>query len=479
MNLKKIMAAACAVVMTGTMMVSCGSDTTSDSKANGGAAENSDVEKMDQAQQDKVKALESKLPDVDLKNKEIKWMAHYDINPSKGEVEDPGLALFKSKYGGSIKYEQTTWDNRYTDLAKNVMANQAPDFFPADDMDAFPKGAIGKMFEPIDDYIDLNSDIWKDSKNNCDQFVFNNKHYIAVIESQPCYVCVYNTKTIKDTGYDDPAELYEDGEWTWSKFAEMCSDFTDENEKKYGLDGYWYNKALNDTCGVPLIGMKDGKIVNNMSDPAVTKVQGLMYNLQKDGVVFPRCDNNWNTRGDGKTNGEGIGSHLTLFVPIGLWALETTKDKTKAFGDIEKGEVMFVPMPKFDDDDAKHYMSARINGYALCKDAPNPEGFAAYMNCLQVAHQEAADIHIDQLKNKYGWNEDMLKMREECYELARTNPVFDFQDGVSPELKTLMNDITQATMITGGDATTWTACVTANKKAVDYVIKDANASITG
>ena len=40
------------------------------------------------------------------------------------------------------------------------MANDSPDFFPADDMDAFPKGAIKAMFEPIDDVVDFSSDIW-------------------------------------------------------------------------------------------------------------------------------------------------------------------------------------------------------------------------------------------------------------------------------------------------------------------------------
>lgn len=470
MNFKKFLVAACSVVLA-CGMAGCSGSGSNDSSNSG----NDDVKKLDDKQQEQVTNLESKLPERNLSNTEIKWMAHYDINPSKGQVEDPGLALFKSKYKGSIKYVQTTWDNRYTDLAKAVMANNSPDFFPASDMDAFPKGAIKAMFEPIDDYVDLESDLWKDSKTTCDSFMFNGKHYVAGIQAEPNFVCVYNTKTIKDTGLDDPKELYENDEWTWSKFAEMCTDFTDEDSKKYGLDGYWYTKALNNTCGVPLISLQDGKLVNNMSDPAVTKVQNLMYDLQKDGVVFPRCDNNWNTRGDG-TTGEGLGSHLTLFIPTGLWALEAAPEKTKPFGDIAAGDVMFVPMPRLDDSDT-YYMSARVEGYLLCKNAPNPEGFAAYMDCLQVAHTEASNIHIDQLKKEYGWTDEMVSMREEVYKLANEKPVYDFQDGVSAELSTLMMNVNQATMVTGGGATTWTACVAENEKAVDYILKEANASI--
>ena len=144
MNFKKFLVAACSVVLA-CGMAGCSGSGSNDSSNSG----NDDVKKLDDKQQEQVTNLESKLPERNLSNTEIKWMAHYDINPSKGQVEDPGLALFKSKYKGSIKYVQTTWDNRYTDLAKAVMANNSPDFFPASDMDAFPgcfcKSVVGKM----------------------------------------------------------------------------------------------------------------------------------------------------------------------------------------------------------------------------------------------------------------------------------------------------------------------------------------------
>ena len=62
--------------------------------------------------------------------------------------------------------------------------------------------------------------------------------------------------------------------------------------------------------------------------------------------------------------------------------------------------------------------------------------------------------------------------------LVNTNPVYDFQEGVSAELSTQMQNVNQATMITGGGATTWTACVAEYEKAVDYLIKEANSSIS-
>jgi hypothetical protein len=332
------------------------------------------------------------------------------------------------------------------------------------------------MFEPIDDVIDLDSEIWASTKTASDNFVFNGSHYIAVIDISPNYVCVYNRTTIENKGYDDPAELFANGEWDWNTFEEMCLDFTDADNDLYALDGYWYGNALSETSGVPLIGLEDGQLVNNMSDPNIEKAQDFMYNLQKNNVVFDRSTNNWSTRGDG-TTGNGLGSYQTLFIPVGLWALEDTVSATAPFGDMEAGEIMFVPMPKNPDSDT-YYMSSRIEGYNLCKNAPNPEGFAAYMNCLMVCKAETQNITEETLINEYKWTQEMVDMRNTVYELAATNPVFDFQAGVSSELDTAMETVSQATMITGGNQTTWTQCRTENESKVDFIIKEANEKIS-
>ena len=421
-----------------------------------------------------VEEAASKLPEIELENSTIKWYAHYDINPGNGQVTPPGLQMFKDTYDGKIEFVQTTWDNRYTDLAAKVMANDSPDFFPASDMDGFPKGAIKGMFEPVDEYVDLDSELWADVKATSDSFVYNGGHYVIPIGSAPDYVCVYNTKTIEEHGLEDPATLYYNNEWTWSKFSKMCLEFVDADHDVYSLDGYWYPSALNNICGVPLIGLENGKIVNNMERPEIAKMQELMYELQKNEVVFDRSSNNWATRGDG-TTGEGLGTYLTLFIPVGLWGIEDTPENVKPFGDVEAGEIMFCPMPRLDDSDT-YYVSARVEGYHIIKNAPNPMGVAAYLNCLKVCATEASEITEQQLKEDYKWNDDMIAMREEVYRLVNEHPVYDFQRGVSSELEKTMQDVNQYTMHTG-NAGTWSECVAENITAVDYLIKEANENI--
>ncbi|MBR1393853.1 MAG: extracellular solute-binding protein [Ruminococcus sp.] len=476
MRLAQKITAASLALLTAAAAAGCGS-----SDSSGGDAANSSVSSgkdLNESQKEQLASLadDSALATEELKNKTIKWLAHYDINPAEGATKSPGLELFETKYDGKIEWVNCEYADRYTKLATLVMSNESPDFFPADDMDTFPKGAIKAMFQPIDDYIDLDSELWKDSKNFCDDFMFNGKHYIAVIKPTPNLVCIYNTRTIEDNSLDDPAELYWKDQWTWDAFQDMCTSFTDTEAEKYGLDGYWYGNAISMTSGVPLIGMKDGIVVHNLEDPAIAKAQDFMYRLQMNNVCFDRSSNGWKTRGDG-TTGEGLGSYMTLFIPTGLWAIEVPPEKSAIIGDIEDDEIMFVPMPR-DPDGDKYYMSARVNGFNICTGAPNPEGVAAYLDCIQVADQKASNIYEEVLRNDYKWNDDMIAMREECYRVCAENPVFDLQNGVSSDLEAVMVNVSQATMITGGGAMSWTEAVGSYKAKVQFLIDEANNSIT-
>lgn len=199
--------------------------------------------------------------------------------------------------------------------------------------------------------------------------------------------------------------------------------------------------------------------------------------LEKNNVVFDRSSNNWKTRGDG-TAGEGIGSGMTLFIPVGLWGIEGEPENVKAFGNVEEGDIMLVPMPGLDDSDT-HYVTARADGYFLCQGAPNPEGFAAYMNCRMAAFNEAGEIGEKQLREVCKRNKDMIDMHSEIIRLVNEHPVFDFQDGVSDEFSDKMLNVRQSAMLTGGGAITWSEAVSSNNAAVDYLLKEANESIEG
>lgn len=492
MKIKRFAAGMCALALC-LGMTACGGDSgDSGNSGNGGAtttakqeeattttaAESREEVTMKEEHVEKLEEVAKNLDDTKLENTDLKFFSHWDINPADGSNVSPEIKLWREKYNGTFTWVQTTWNERYNDLAALVMAKDSPDFFSAMDMDGFPRGAIKGMFDPIDDYIDYNSDLWKDAKVVADNFVYNGKHYVAAIGGYPDIVCVYNTKTIEDKGYDDPAELYWNDEWTWSKFKEMCIDFADADKDIAGIDGWWYPTAMNNVCGVPIIGLENGKLVNNMKNPAVTKMQDLIYDLQKNNVVFDRGKHGNQPR-DNATTGAGLATHETLFVPVGLWGIEGMPDTVTAFGDVEAGEIMFVPMPRLDDGDT-YYMSTRVDGYFLVKNAPNPQGFKAFMECRMLAKKEADDIAKEQRKDDYKWNDAMIAMRDETIRLANEHPVFTFNSSVSDELTNIMNTVAGATTNTWANdegvsdgQTSWTQTVEEHSNEVDQILKDA------
>ena len=304
---------------------------------------------------------------------------------------------------------------------------------------------------------------------------FQGKHYVAISRVDPCYIWIYNKNTIDDCGFDQPADLFHEGKWNWDTMSEMCVEFTNAEEDKFALDGWYYENALTQSTGLPLISMTDGKITNNIADPKLAKAQDMMYELQKNGVVYPKHEHEWKVRGD--VFGEGIGSGLTLFYPIGLWAIEDAPSVTKPYGDLSAGDVMFVPVPCSADSDAQ-YVPSRIHGFCICKNAPNPEGVAAFLDCTRYAETDEAarKITLEQFQKDYGWTDEMMDMREEIYALAAEHPVFEFSQGVSKDLASLADNVIKATMHPA-EPETWSSVVASNQAAIDYLIDEAQEDL--
>lgn len=74
----------------------------------------------------------------DLENKTIKWMSDWDINSDDtGKTTPVELAVFQERYGGKVEFHQTTYANRYDDLANAINSDEGIDFFYGGNWDAF------------------------------------------------------------------------------------------------------------------------------------------------------------------------------------------------------------------------------------------------------------------------------------------------------------------------------------------------------
>lgn len=405
------------------------------------------------------------LPDVELENKTIKWLAEWNINPdTTGKNKPTELVAFEEKYGGKVEWIQCSWENRYEKLAEMINSGDGVDFFYAGNMDAFPKGAIRGMFVPADDYIDFGSPLWADVQEVNDSLIWNGSHYCIVTQTTGDRVaCVYNRKTIQEAGLTDPAELYARGEWDWNAFQGMLTSFVDAKNQHYGIDSWWYEFGIIETTGVAPISLEKGRLVNNLGDPAMERVQNFLFDLYNTGCIsLGYGDYGWDS------HPEYIGEGKLLFYPVGLYEFYKKESdwKTK-FGD----DAFFVPMPK-DPNASEYYTPVGMEGYTIVKGAQNPEGVARFLDCKRFAimDEDTKALADQQFRDDYGWTDDMVVMQRSMQELANKNVVLDISTGVSADCGTLIDDSLRLT--TRG--TPWSETYDAVNAAIDVMIEKIN-----
>lgn len=371
----------------------------------------------------------------ELENKTIKWFSFYDPfhATGSGNTKALSLELFETKYGGEIEYIETTWQNRFNDLSTKIIGGDGIDFIAGGDLDSFPKGVPSGMFQPYDSYIDWENPLWAEQKELNDKFVLNDNHYIMCLQATSGQVVYYNRSTIENLGFDDPAELLENGEWTWDSFKNMLMDYCDVENEQYGLDGWFNEQPLMLTCGVPSVEMKDGKLVHNISDPNLERVMNFMSDLNKNGLVLDKNLFNWTV------HNEFIGEGKELFYISGIYEVESASELwSKVFGEPE--DVMFVPLPK-DPQADKYYLPAGLEAYMLCKGAQNPEGVARFMECCLAANSDerTQEIAVEKRRNDFGWTEEMIEMYDKITEMSRENPVYDLHSGCPTDLYDILD----------------------------------------
>lgn len=403
----------------------------------------------------------------ELENKTIKWMANWDINPDgTGKSTPIELQMFHDRYDGVVEYHAVDWNSRYDALANAINGGDGIDFFPASDLDAFPKGAIKDMFVPIDDYFDFTDPLFAPIKEAADIFQWNGKHYVIVndISGDNCVV-IYNRDTIEENGLKDPAKLFAEGKWDWNTFQEALTQFVDPDNGQYGIDGWWFESGLSATCGVPYIGIENGKLVNNMKDPAIERLQNWMYELGTTNcVAIGVGDFGWNAMPS------YIGEGKTLFYPCGAWALYNDTWKND-FGE----NCMFVPMPK-DPNASEYYIPCGLDGYVMVKGGQNPEGVAKFAACkrLAITDERASEIGTNQLREDYGWNDEMIEMLHKCHELAKANPHYDFMNAVSSDVSSLLDSNETGIRATSKGQLQWSEIIGMTSSAIDAYLADCN-----
>lgn len=423
----------------------------------------------DQAKMDDVSDL---LMDVELENKTIKWFSFYDPfhATTSGNTKSLSLELFEKKYDGEIEYIPTTWNNRFTDLSTNILGGTGIDFIAGGDLDSFPKGVPNGQFEPYDQYVDFNDELWGSVKDLNDQFILNGSHYLIATQATCGEVVIYNRNTIEAQGFDDPVELLDSGKWTWSTFKQMLVDYVDADGEQYGLDGWFNEKPIMLTCGVAPVELKDGRLSSNLFDANLEKAMNFMYELNTLGLVLDKSLFNWSE------HPEFIGEGKELFYIGGMYTIESSPDIWNAtFGSSDS--VMFVPLPEMDDSD-KYYLPAGLEAFMLCKGAQNPEGVARFMECTIAANldENALEIADQKRRSDYGWTDEMVEMRHKIFDMTAENPMYSIHTGCPTDLYNMLDsgEYGIRAAFYGHD---WPSVRESLASACDIMIDEFNASL--
>lgn len=392
------------------------------------------TETLKEEEQEKVEGIMGQLVDEELENKEIKWLAHYPKNPGDdGKSKTLSLEMFEQKYGAHIKDYDTTFDKRWDDLAKYIEGGEGIDFFDGGDVSCWPTGVVNGMFQPVDQYVDMNSAIWQYTKSAMEVFNFGGMHFSLVVGTSAEAVCLYSKQTIADNGFDDPYELYQKGEWNWDTFKSMLEQFVDEDNERYGLDDWFYEKALYTSAGATAVKMIDGHLQSNLDDPIIEQAMNFGSDLRKGNLVRDMDALGWSI------HPECMGAGQELFQLCGAWEIMQAPEIWPCQIDPADLGIVPVPSPK----GSKPYCGSTISGYAICKDAANPIGVVRFAECEIVAAQDPDAVAISDRKmmDDCGWTQEIIDRINECNDLARQYPVYDMASGVSKKVgNKLTND---------------------------------------
>lgn len=423
------------------------------------------------------------LPDVETVSAAgttVQWFAWWDDfhNYRDDEIVKTGFWTFQQKYNCDVEWIECTWSDRFDGLANLTLAGNPPDFAP-NDLGSFPMRTIKGMYQAVDDYIDYSDPLWKDLESFVYTYLsLNGKAYMFVTDITYGDVCVYNRRIMNEWGFDDPAELYYNNEWTWDVFQDMCYEFSDPDEDRYALDSWSFSAGLMRSSGTSIVSYdtENNVYVSNVDSPSLEKAANMLYDLAKNDCVYPWWSNGWSLRNG--TEGQGLSTgELLMFIGYDYTFTGPVESVSPIFGDITAGEIMYCPLPRDSEGDGNYYTESIPCGYFLVNGAKNPEGVALLASCERFKVLDPTVISIDKKQKEeiYLWSNEMLDMYDTMHGIANSDKKivcgFGFDDALSSVISAFEDNGHSM------DASTWAQLKESNYDKLDFYLDELNNEI--
>ncbi len=415
-----------------------------------------------------IKELNTDTFVPDGKSGKIVWLGYYDLIDDDKSAEQ--YKIFTSDaYGGEIEYINCSSGSGYYEaLGVQIAADSSPDIVRYD-WPSFPYAMSKNMYEPLDDYINIENPLWSGMADTIENFAFNGKHYYYPHKYITHFALNYNRKVLEENGLPDPYDLYKENNWTWDTYRQLMIDWCNLDDENIGMAGEG-GMSFIATTGTALIDVQpDGTVVNNINDPNVTRAMQFCSELYRDGLTHRGELGNWVSPQIWAKNSDRL-----LFLGMNPeWTYSAASMEIQNPSGVDNdicgvaSDFAFVPFPR-DPASEEYCIAYDTFGYFVAKGASNVKGAIDWINLnrvyetdenrLATAKKDATNPKpVYYTEGKYTGSEKwQLVWDEKQYDLWQemldpTNFTFTFDDcnGFGDEMKEICDSILFEPMYNG------------------------------
>ena len=299
----------------------------------------------------------------------ITWLMYEDLLPNNADR------------GSGDEYFET--------LGTLIATGDSPDIVRYE-WRSFPHAMSYNMYTPLDDYIDLDSDLWKGVKEIAEQFVYNGKHYYVPYQYKTNFALNYNNRVLEENGMQDPMKLVKENNWTWKTFEEMLKKWVDMDPNHIGYNGVGGMSFIL-TTGTKVIDVKGDQIINNLRTENVTRCMNWLENMRKNGLLGANETQIANGASSGYVAPDQafVDGNLLFLGMDPSWTYPTAKEALDKAG--LENEIKFVPFPRDDLSDT-YYHGVDTYGYLIPSGAPNVKGALDWIELNRVEETDEENI---------------------------------------------------------------------------------------
>jgi multiple sugar transport system substrate-binding protein len=421
------------------------------------------------------------LPDLEVTEK-LKILSWYDI-----DEKTPTPELFKAKYGIPnqkdeddqfvFDLERVAYEARYERLVARIASNNSPDMIPFEER-FFPWGVHKNLYDTIDGVIDLSGSEWDATRGVIELFKWGGKNYAPVTQLENSTSLLFYRKTVMNQeGFQDPYQLFLQGKWDWDAFEGMLKDFTNPSARKYGVMGFYIDEATILTTGVPMIGIVDGKLQNNMNHGSIERAMAFLKRLADNDYRYP-----YHTINEFRLNYNAFRSGEILFWNDGPWEWQQRINAMAAKDDWPENDIGIVPWPR-DPRADDYYQRGKQDALMLVAGSQNHNGYIAWTQSAVIAAQDkvGADSMSQQgrlkMKRDHDFTDEIFEALDKILELT---VVWDFKNGIGEDVSdgTRDSNVENLTKPVITDGVSFNEMREAERGVIEARIEEINAGVS-